>query len=383
MVFEGLFWASIFLIIYAYAGYPCLLLLVTKFRDLSLNKDDFCPNVSVIIAVYNGEKVIKEKLENTLSSNYPEERLEVIVASDCSTDKTQGIVMRYQHRGVKLVVQPERKGKTIAENMAIKEARGEVLIFTDASTLIEKDAIREMIKNFADSRVGCVSGEDKSVSRDNSRLAVSEGAYVRYEMFLRRLESNVHSLVGASGCLYAARRELCIDIPGHITRDFFMPLYAREKGFITVSEPRAIAYVKAIESQSDEFQRKIRTITGGLSVLFYKRALLNPIRYGLYAFILIHHKLLRWMVPFFLVSCLAANFLLLRTDMLFLGSFIIQVMLYLFALTGLIQSYKGRLHRIFSVPFYFLMINIATLISWWKLLTNQDKAFAVWNPTKR
>ena len=383
MVFEIFFLLSLLLIIYAYAGYPLILLVVVRFRDFSLKREDICPTVSVIIAVYNGEKVIRGKLENTLSMNYPKEKLQVIVASDCSTDKTQEIIMKYRHRGVNLLVLPERQGKTTAENRAIKEALGEILVFTDASTLLEKDAIREMIKNFADPRVGCVSGEDKSVNQYNPRLIVSEGVYVRYEMFLRRLESLTHSLVGASGCLYATRRELCIELPAHITRDFFTPLHAREKGFFTISEPGAIAYVKAIESQPVEFGRKIRTITGGLSVLFYKKALLNPIKYGLYAVILIHHKLLRWLVPFFLLTGLLTNLLLLGTTKLFFWFFIMQMMLYLFALIGLIQSQTGRLYRIFSVPLYFLMINIATLVSWWKLITNQDKAFATWNPTKR
>src|SRR5437867_3958105 len=229
---------SVAFIAYAYGGYPLILWLLSRVMGYGVRKGDMEPRVSMIIAVHNEEQRIHEKLENALTQDYPKDRLEIIVASDCSTDDTDAIVFQYGDRGVVLVRTPERNGKEAAQGTAMKAATGDILVFSDAATVLPADSIRNIVRNFYDPRVGCVSSVDRLLT-DDGKVA-GEGAYVRYEMLLRRLESQIGTVVGLSGSFFAARRELCEPWRSDLQSDFNTVLNAVRRGFRAVSDPDSV-----------------------------------------------------------------------------------------------------------------------------------------------
>ncbi len=206
MVAEIVFWSSAAALLYTYAGYPILLAVVSTLRPRKVQRGEFEPTVSVIITAYNEERDLAAKLENTLTLDYPRELLEIIVASDCSTDRTDDIVRQFAARGVQLNRRPERLGKTAAQNAAVEQARGEIILFSDATSLYQPNVLRAMMPNFADAKVGCVAGRLLYVDPSESHIGRGARSYWSYETFLKKHESRVGSLIGASGCLYAVRR---------------------------------------------------------------------------------------------------------------------------------------------------------------------------------
>jgi cellulose synthase/poly-beta-1,6-N-acetylglucosamine synthase-like glycosyltransferase len=258
LVLEGLFWFSILAIFYAYMGYPLLLKGLSIYRSRSIVKKPIRPDVSLIIAAYNEEDKIRDKLENTLQLDYPSNKLEIIIASDCSKDRTDGIVKTYSSKGVKLVRAPERRGKEHAQKLVVESARGEILVFSDVGTILKPDALQKIVVNFADPSVGCVSGVDKILTQNGT--VSGENFYVKYEMYLRRLESEVNSLVGLSGSFFAARREVCKDWKTDLQSDFNTLLNSIRIGLRGVSDPDAIGYYRNVKSHKKEFERKVRTV---------------------------------------------------------------------------------------------------------------------------
>ncbi|MFV9645052.1 MAG: glycosyltransferase family 2 protein [Desulfobacterales bacterium] len=262
------------------------------------------PSVSFIITAYNEEKRIKQKIENSLTQDYPKEKLEIIIASDCSSDKTDEIVRSFEDKGIKLVRAPERKGKENAQKHAVDAASGEILVFSDVATILRPNAITNIVKNFSDPTIGCVSSEDKFIDKDGN--VSGEGAYVKHEMFLRKLESKVNTLVGLSGSFFAARREICKDWAIDLQSDFNTLLNSIKLGLKGISDPNSIGYYQNIADEKKEFNRKARTVLRGISVLMRNFSLLNPIKYGLFSWQLFSHKLCRWFVPFFLIIAFMA-----------------------------------------------------------------------------
>jgi len=375
------FWVSALILVYTFAGYPLVMFLASAMFPRPVGKARITPMVSLIIAAHNEEKGIREKIENSLALDYPPERRQIIVASDCSTDRTDQIVREYSGRGVELVRLPERLGKVPAQNLAVTKAQGDILFFSDATILLPPDALAKMVRNFADLAVGCVSCEDKSISVKDGRRVEDEGLYVKYEMLLRRWESGVGSIVGASGCFFGIRKELWTQPDDFLAEDFAMPLNIREQGFRTVSEPEAIAYVKAVPSAGAEFARRVRTATHGLMGLFFKRHLLNPFRFGFFSVQLFSHKVLRFTVPVFMSIILVANLFLVARGNLYLGIFALQICFYLGAGAGyLLRSSRYR-PRIASFPFYFVMVNVAIALAWVRVL--QGRRHASWMPSQR
>jgi len=237
---EVAFWSSLIFVFYSYFGYPLLLWIISQIRDKPVKKLDIKPSVSCIITAYNEEKRIREKIENTLRQDFPRKSLEIIVASDCSTDKTDEFVEAYQSQGVTLVRAPERKGKENAQKYAVEISSGDVLIFSDTATMLPPNAITNIVKNFHDPTVGCVSSVDKFIDRDG--IISGEGAYVRYEMLLRSLETKVNTLVSLSGSFFAARREVCQNWAVDLQSDFTTLLNAVKMGLRGVSDPDSIGY---------------------------------------------------------------------------------------------------------------------------------------------
>jgi glycosyltransferase involved in cell wall biosynthesis len=285
---------------YPYVVYPVVLGLVGRRRRRALPAGSpvHWPAISVALPVYNEAAVIAETLESILALDYPPDRRQVLVVSDASTDRTDEIVSRFADRGVELLRLPQRIGKTAAENAARAELRGEIIVNTDASVRIHPQAVKRLVAALADPTVGVASGRDVSVARLHDRANVGESAYTGYEMWVRDLETRVWGIVGASGCLYAIRADLQREyLAEDLSRDFAAALIARRRGLRAVSVSDAVCFVPRSASLRQEYGRKVRTMTRGLQTLWAMRALINPLRYGAFAWMLFSHKLCRWLVP--------------------------------------------------------------------------------------
>lgn len=285
---------------YAYVGYPAVLWLLARVRRRrpELTPQDELPMLSITVPAYNEAGSIAATITRVLELDYPHDRRQILVVSDASTDETDDIVRGFASRGVELLRLPQRAGKTAAENAARVHLRGDIVVNTDASVRIDRHALKPLVAAFRDPTVGVASGRDVSVARDDGGANVGESGYVGYEMWVRDLETHAGGIVGASGCFYASRKRLHMEIvPEALSRDFAAPLIAREHGFRTVSAPEAVCYVPRTASLRREYRRKVRTMTRGLETLYYKRHLLDPLRFGGFAFRLWSHKLIRWLVP--------------------------------------------------------------------------------------
>jgi len=371
-----IFWISLFIVFYAYFGYPIVLALIGKLvrKPVKRPHGDYTPKISVLIPVYNEENVIREKVENTLKLNYPTSEIEVLFISDGSDDRTNEIIDSYQSDFIRLIPLNERKGKANALNVGLKESKNDIIIFSDASILLDKNSIKEIVQPFYDAAIGCVTGED------HIKDSGGEGAYGRYELWLRNLESKVHSIVGASGSFYAQRKHLCEQFGGGLAPDFLSVLNTVEKGYRAVAEPRAFGFMTSVQSTADEFNRKIRTLIRGISVLFYKKSLLNITHYGTFSFCLISHKLIRWLVPFFLISLYISN-IYAATTIFYSVFLILQSVFYFLAIlayfnvAGLGEILFGK------IALYFTMVNVSIFIAWKRYWSGVRQE--IWDPSKR
>jgi cellulose synthase/poly-beta-1,6-N-acetylglucosamine synthase-like glycosyltransferase len=288
-------------VLYSFAGYPLLLSVAARVwrkRAVQPATTGPLPFVSISLPVYNEAAQIRDVINSLLAIDYPKELLQIVVVSDASSDRTDEIVREYADRGIELLRLPGRSGKTAAENAAAAILRGEIVVNTDASIRIRPDAVRKLIAQFADPSVGVASGCDVSVSGPGADANVSEAGYVGYEMRVRKLETEVQGIIGASGCFYAVRVHLHRQpLPEHLSRDFASALIAREHGFRAVSVNDALCLVPRTQSLHREFRRKVRTMSRGMETLSHKSHLLNPFRYGAFAWMLFSHKVCRWGTP--------------------------------------------------------------------------------------
>jgi len=369
---------------YAYFGYPIVLRLLVLARRKPAAPPPpgpaEWPSISVTVPAYNEERAIAATLDAILATDYPGRR-QILVVSDGSTDRTDEIVRGYAGRGVELLRTPARAGKIAAENLARAHLTGDIVVNTDASVRIAPGAIKPLIARFADPTVGVASGRDVSVAELDRDLNVGESGYVGYEMKVRDLETRLGSIVGASGCFYAIRRDLHVtDFPPALSRDFACALIARERGYRAVSVNEAVCYVPRIRSLHGEYRRKVRTLVRGLETLWYKRALMNPLRYGAFAWMLASHKLVRWLAPWGMVLA-AAGWLLVATALRswLLGA--VCVVPLLLAAAGWWWPEGRRAPRIVSVPAYVVSGIVAALDAWVRALRGEVNA--VWEPTRR
>jgi glycosyltransferase involved in cell wall biosynthesis len=375
---EWLFWGWILFIIFTYLGYPVSLVVLGKFRNKTVNKSPIHPFVTLIITAYNEEKRIKEKLTNTLNLDYPKEKLEIIVSSDGSTDFTNDIVKEYEKDGIQLLTSQKRRGKEYAQKEAILRSKGNVLVFSDVATRLDKKGLKQIVSNFADSSVGCVSSEDRIIKFDDK--VAGEGMYVRYEMWLRRLESTINSLVGLSGSFFAARKSVCGDFATDMQSDFRTLLNSVREGLRGVTDPKAIGYYPDISDEKKEFERKVRTVLRGITVFFKNLELLNPFKYGLFAYQLLCHKLLRWLVPLFLISALICNIFLAVNSAGYLVILALQLIFYLIAILAWLKKISAE-STLTKVPMYFLVVNLAIAMAWIKYIKGQR--LVMWTPSER
>ncbi len=373
-----IFISSIFLVFWAYFGYPLSLVVLSFLRSQTVLRAQITPSLTLIITVHNEQKRIRDKLENTLAIDYPRDQLQILVASDGSTDATNEIVVEYAGRGVELFEVKNRGGKENAQKEAVAVARGEIIAFSDASTSIAVDGLRSMAANFADPSVGCVSSVDRIVGLDGKPCG--EGFYVRYEMWLRGLESQVNSLVGLSGSFFAARREVCADFSAEMQSDFRTVLNSMKLGLRGVSDPAVVGYYPDIADNKKEFDRKVRTVLRGLTVYFRNLEFLNPFRFGLFAYQFFCHKLLRWLVPLFLLLALVTNLLLAGDSGLYLLLLFGQLAFYTVALGGWRQAEAPK-WPLLKIPLYFMTVNIAILVAWYRYLSGNR--MVMWVPSER
>jgi glycosyltransferase involved in cell wall biosynthesis len=331
----------------------------------------------LIVTAHNEEGRIREKIENCLQLTYPD--LELIIASDASTDGTDGIVGDYANNGVLLARADERNGKEYAQLQAIRRATGDILVFSDVATSIPEDAIGKMVRYFNDPSVGAVSSEDRFVSRDGS--VVGEGAYVRYEMWLRGVESEHAGLVGLSGSFFGARREVC-DQDWDICSpsDFNTALNSARKVMVAVTAPDVLGFYQDVADASKEYQRKIRTIIRGLTALSRHIEVVNPFRFGWFAFQVFGHKLMRWAVPWFQVLVFVTSFLLAPKGGIYALALLAQLLFYGLVLAGHVKP-ELRDRTLVNIPYFFVQANLAVARATVDFLLG--RRMTVWTPSQR
>jgi cellulose synthase/poly-beta-1,6-N-acetylglucosamine synthase-like glycosyltransferase len=376
--------------LYSYAGYPLLLFLLASVvqmgrdayylvsRSERRRRSERLPRVSLLLAAYNEEKVIERTLRNCLAVDYPRDRLEIIVGSDGSSDGTDAIIRRFEGQGVRWLRFDERRGKLPVIRDCVAQAGGDILVLSDADTILQDDSIRNLVRHFDDPGIGAVCGEWRLVRPDGA--AADEGIYWRYELVLRLLESRLGSTLGASGAIYAVRRELFPALPARlVTDDFVIPMKVRSRGFRVLFDPEAVAVETAPAGVEEEFRRRVRIGAGNWQALWYCRELLLPWK-GFVSLAFWSHKVLRWFTPFLLVGGLAANACLLAQPF-WRVVFVIQLAFYAAAALG----YALRRLRLPAGPLriahYFIVINLALALGMARGMLGRQRA--AWEHTSR
>ncbi|HKR01586.1 MAG TPA: glycosyltransferase family 2 protein [Pyrinomonadaceae bacterium] len=375
-----IFWSSAAALLYTYVGYPVLVALVSRLRPRAVRRQECEPKVSVIITAYNEERDLRAKLENTLALSYPPELLEIIVASDCSSDRTDEIAREFAARGVRLHRQTERLGKTAAQNAAVELAQGEIILFSDATTLYQPDVLRAMMPSFADPTVGCVAGRLVYVDPEDTSVGHGARSYWGYETFLKRHESRACSLIGASGCLYAVRRSAYVPLYHEACSDFIIATKMVEQGLRAVYEPGAVCTEETNRRAGKELKMRVRVIAQTFTDLWRHRRMLNPLRSGFYAVELLSHKVMRYLVPFFLILILAASAVLAPGSRFYLLALVAQLACYGAALLSWVLERAGVRSRLLSLPQYFVLANVASLVAFYKFL--RGERYARWEPIR-
>ena len=360
-----IFWLSLTTIFYTYIGYPILITMLAKFRKKKkLSKLSEYPTVSIILSVFDEEDVIKRKIENCLNLDYPKNKLEILIGSDGSTDSTDDIIKRYVNKKVIFIRNNKREGKPNTINRLVEASSGEILFFTDARQIIEKDAIKKLVRNFEDKKIGCVSGE-LIYRKKSSITGRGIGTYWEYEKYLREMESKIYSMIGATGAIYACRKDLFQSLPENIILDdVYTPLIIVSKGYRSIFDREAKAYDIFAEIPHDEYRRKTRTLSGNYQIFFQMPYMLNPFKSKL-ALQIISHKLLRLLVPFFMIGLFISNMLLITKpfyDVLLVG----QIAFYGFAIFEAI--FRRHIKKIFGIPYLFCLLNFSALIGLWEFV---------------
>jgi len=377
---EIIFWLSAGALFYTYVGYPLLIALVSTLRPRRVKRADYAPLVTMIITAYNEEAALAAKLENTLVLDYRRELLEVIVASDCSTDRTDEIARAFASKGVLLHRQTQRLGKTAAQNAAVTKARGDIILFSDATSLYAPDALRKILPNFADESVGCVGGRLIYVDPGDTHVGRGAKSYWNYETFLKRHESRACSLIGVSGCLYAVRRAAYVPLYHEACSDFIIATKMIEQGLRTIYEPGAVCTEETNQQHDNELRMRVRIIAQTFTDLWRHRVMLNPFRSGLYGIQLLSHKVMRYLVPVFLIALFAASVSLSSVSIPYRIFFVAQSIGYVCGAMSWLLENLGVRNRILALPHYFVLANVASLIAMVKFL--RGERYARWEPIR-
>lgn len=383
-----IFWASLFILFYCFIGYTILLWILVQGKKVFFRKQNAGgnaitePAVTLIVAAYNEKDFIEQKIANSLSLNYPPEKIKYLFVTDGSDDGTNDIVAR--HPQLILLHQPNRKGKSAALNRAMQIVVTPIVLFTDANTLLNKDAIGQLVKHYAGSLVGAVSGEKKiDINSKENTDGIGEGFYWKYESFLKKLESEFHSLAGSAGELFSIRTSLFKTIPDNIILDdFYMSLQIKEQGYKIVYEPKAIATETPSASLANEKKRKIRIASGAYQLTFSFTAALNFFKHPAFTFQFISHKLLRWfLAPVCILTTLVFGFFLFSAGPLYQYLFYAQIVFYAFAFTGWLLQNRKTVPPLFYFPFYFLFMNYCNVMGWFRYISGRHDV--LWDKSQR
>jgi cellulose synthase/poly-beta-1,6-N-acetylglucosamine synthase-like glycosyltransferase len=356
------FWLAALLLFYVYAGYPLLLAVIGLIVRRQRPGPGYSPSISILIAAYNEEEAIERKIRQTLALEYPADKLEVLVLSDCSTDRTDEIVSAFPDNRVRLVRMPERRGKTHAQNLGAKQASGEVVIFSDATAVYHAKALLYLACNYQDASVGAVSGRYQYFDpTEQSATGLGSVAFWNYENLIKKLQSRISTITGCCGCIYSVRKSAYTELPADIISDLVQPLQAIRKGYRVVFEDRALAYEETTQSTAEEFAMRVRVVTRAMRGLLSVSDLLQPWKFAWPAFQLWSHKVMRWMVPLFLIALFTANLFLLDSP-LYRVSFAAQLFFYAAALLNMLLPLH-RQWKPLGIPLFFCTLNAAALVS--------------------
>lgn len=375
------FWISLLLIAYNYFIYPIFITLLSFVKKKAHVKEEITPTVSMVIAAYNEEKVIGGKLDNSLSLDYPKGNLEIIVVSDGSNDKTSEIVESYSDKGVISLHNPERAGKTAALNRGVARAKGEIIVFSDANPMYNSEAIKKLVRNFADPTVGGVTGLKSILKKDDRASSEGDSLYWKYESFIKIKESAVGSITTADGEIFAIRKDLFRPVETYLINDdtaiTFNIIRVKKR---VVYEPEAVSTELASIQLKDDFGVKVRMVAGGFqSVLYFFWDLFPPTTF--FAFEFLSHKLIRWLVPVFMITLFVSNvFISKPVYTIFLAG---QIIFYLSAGLGYLILNSGKNPGAFYFPLYFCVMNLAALMGLLKFVSGKHSITKVWKKAER
>lgn len=369
LTLKVLFWVCLFIVFYTYLGYGILLYLIIRIKRLvkgsptptPMPTDEELPTMTLMICAYNEQDVVAEKMENTRALDYPKDKFRVMWVTDGSNDRTNELLAAYPE--VDIVYSPERRGKTAALKHGLREIKTQYVAFTDANTMINSGAMKEIARLFMDKTVGCVSGEKRVAARKEGEMAAEgEGLYWRYESTLKKWDSELYSTMGAAGELYAMDPKLCRDVPDNaLLDDFMMSMYVVDEGHRIAYAPDAYALEYGSADIHEESKRKRRIAAGGLQSIWWLRKMLNPFRQPLVAFQYISHRVLRWSVtPIAMILLLIINVVLvvMGAGCFFTIMLIMQLLFYLAALLGYILSERGHRNKLLYTAYYFVFMNL-------------------------
>lgn len=386
-VLQVIFWILVFLVFYSYVGYGILMFFLVKikrvFKGKAMPDDDFEPEVTLLVAAFNEEDYIREKIENSFSLDYPKSKLQFLFVTDGSNDRTPAIVQEYEE--IKLLHQTQRQGKIAATERAMQFVETDFVVFTDANTILNKDAIKKMVRHFKSDRVGAVAGEKRILQGSTEEaIGAGEGIYWKYESTLKKWDSELCTVVGAAGELFAIRTSIFEAVPkDSIIEDFYMTLRIAQRGYKVVYEPEAYALEEPSASVSEELKRKIRIAAGGIQSIMRLKPLLNLFRYGWLSFEYISHRVLRWtLAPLALPLIIAINFLLaLIGPPVYLVIFTLQAAFYLAAWAGYVLEKQQIKVKALFIPYYFSMMNYAVYKGMIRYKKGQQSV--MWEKAKR
>jgi cellulose synthase/poly-beta-1,6-N-acetylglucosamine synthase-like glycosyltransferase len=379
-----IFLASAAIIVYTYLGYPILLGILVKVRGprkAILYSDEELPGITLLVACYNEADILEQKIQNTARLEYPVDRRQYWFVTDGSTDNSPEIVRN--HAGFEVFHENQRKGKNAAVNRVMKHVRTPIVVFCDANTILNREALKLLVRHFKDPKVGAVAGEKRVLQGESENAAGSgEGAYWKYESLLKKWDSQFNTVVGAAGELLAVRTELYEEVPpGVLIEDFRLSMNIARGGYRVVYEPDAYAMETASASIEEERKRKVRISAGGLIEVAHFLGLLNVFKYGWLSFQYVSHRALRWtLAPLALLILLITNVLLIRSEV-FQVVLILQVLFYLVAIVGYFLKDKKIPFKILFVPYYFLFMNISVYQGLIRLIKGSQSA--VWDKAKR
>ncbi len=377
-----IFWLSILLVASSYFLYPLVIWLIGKMFPFSPKRKEIFPQVSVIIPAYNEENSIEKKVRNTLELEYPQDKMEILVGSDGSTDKTSEIMSNLSNNKIRFFDFKQNRGKTAVQNDLVKESKGEILVFTDAASFLSPDSLKKIVRDFADPRIGCVGGKMLFMDLDRNLTTKSQGIYWRYESKLRELESRLGSLIGVDGPLYAVKREYYLPLESHIISDLLTPLLVLEQGKKVILEPEALVFEDPTYESTQEFKTRRRITVRGLVGLANYPRLLNPFRHLLLSFQIFLHKIVRWLVgPLILINLLSTICLSYSGLRAFRFLLVLYMLFFMGAGFGWITEHLGIKSRILTIPYYFTLVNLAAMMGVIDFL--KKKQAVTWTPVRK